>query len=58
MSGRNIYNRAIPPSTKEQAREWMMRRFDLSEREADKYTLKRVRAIFYKHKREKEIKCR
>jgi len=25
--GRNIYNRAIPPSTKEQAREWMMRRF-------------------------------
>ena len=52
--GRNIYNRAIPPSTKEQAREWMMRRFDLSEREADKYTLKRVRAIFYKHKREME----
>lgn len=54
--GTNIYNRAIPPSTKEQAREWMMRRFDLSEREANKYTLKRVRAIFYKHKQEIE-KC-
>ena len=44
---RNIYHRAIPPSTKPQAREWMMRRFNLTESQANKYTLKRVRAIFY-----------
>ena len=52
--GRNIYNRAIPPSTKEQAREWMMRRFNLTESQANKYTLKRVRAIFYSEIRKKE----
>ena len=44
---RKIYNTAIPPSTREQAREWIMRRFKLSKRDASKYTLKRVRAIFY-----------
>ena len=44
---RKIYNIPIPPSTREQAREWMMRRFNLTESQANKYTLKRVRAIFY-----------
>lgn len=44
---RKIYNIPIPPSTREQSREWMMRRFKLSKRDASKYTLKRVRAIFY-----------
>lgn len=47
INPRNIYHRAIPPSTKEQAREWMMRRFNLTKSQANKYTLKRVRAIFY-----------
>lgn len=51
---RNIYHRAVPPSTKEQAREWMMRRFNLTESQANKYTLKRVRAIFYSEIRKKE----
>jgi hypothetical protein len=44
---RKIYNIPIPPSTREQAREWMVRRFKLSKSDANKYTLKRVRAIFY-----------
>ena len=43
----NHYIRAIPPETLKQGREWLQRRFNTPKEKLYKYSLKRIRAIFY-----------
>ena len=45
---RNYYNTARPPETLEQGREWLQRRFDTPKSKLRNYSLKRIRAIFYR----------
>ena len=45
---RNYYNKAYPPETLEQGRAWLQRRFDTPGEKLYQYSLKRIRAIFYR----------
>ena len=44
----NHYIKAIPPETLEQGREGLQRRFDTPKSKLRNYSLKRIRAIFYR----------
>ena len=45
---RNYYNTARPPETLEQGREWLQRKFNTPREKLYQYSLKRIRAIFYR----------
>jgi len=44
----NHYIKAIPPETLEQGREWLQRKFNTPREKLYQYSLKRIRAIFYR----------
>ena len=44
----NHYIKAIPPETLEQGREWLQRKFNTHREKLYHYSLKRIRAIFYR----------
>ena len=44
----NHYIKAIPPQTLEQGREWLQRKFNTPRKKLYQYSLKKIRAIFYR----------
>ena len=44
----NHYIKAIPPQTLQQGREWLQRKFNPPREKLYQYSLKRIRAIFYR----------